>query len=65
MQQFARVRTDIVAHALPAVIDKRTAHIERPASLESSQRVHLNVRATKRSSTHDPPIARDVSKSGH
>ena len=54
-EQLARVCTDIVAHALPAVIDKLTAHIdERLAHLESRQRVNLNVRAPKRSSPHDP-----------
>jgi len=63
--QLARVCTDIVAHALPALIDKLTAHIdERLAHLESRQRVNLNVRAPKRSSSHDPPIASDIAGAG-
>ena len=60
-EQLARVCTDIVAQALPAVIDKLTTHIdERLAHLESRQRVNLNVRAPKRSSPQNPPIARDI-----
>ena len=60
-EQLARVCTDIVARALPAVLDKLTAHIDqRLAHLESRQRVNLNVRAPKGASPQNPPIAIDI-----
>ena len=60
-EQMSRVCTDVVARALPVVVDRLTAHIdERLAHLESRQRVNLNVRAPKRSSPHNAPIARNI-----
>ena len=57
---------DIVARALPEVLDKLTAHIdERLAHLQSKQRVNLNVRAPqKKTCLQDPPIASDIAGAG-
>ena len=60
-EQLSRMCTDIIARALPVVVDKLTAHIdERLAHLESRQRVNLNVRAPKRLAVQSPPIARSI-----
>ena len=59
--QLARLCTGIAAGAIPTVIGKLTVRAdERMAHLESRHRVNLNVRAPKRSSPRDPPIARDI-----
>jgi len=64
-EQLARLCTDIVTHALPAVIDKLAAYIdERLAHVESRQHVNLNVRAPKRPAPHNPPIASDIAGVG-
>ena len=64
-EQLSRMCTDIVARALPVVVDRLTAHIdERLAHLESRQRVNLNVRAPKRAAPHQPQIARDLAAVG-
>jgi len=55
----------VLERALPMMIDKLTEHIDgRLALLGESQRVNLNVRAPKRSSVHDPPIARNIAGAG-
>ena len=64
-QQLARVCTDIVTRAMPAVLERVTAHIdERLANLASRQRVNLNVRAPKRPAPYARPLARDISHAG-
>ena len=64
-EYLTRVCTDIVARALPEVVDKLTAHMdERLVHLENRQRVNLNVRAPKRSAAHDLPIAVDIASAG-
>ena len=65
-QQLVRMCSEIVARALPEVLDKLTAHIDgRLAHLESRHRVNLNVRAPqKRSLLQDPPIASDIAGAG-
>ena len=64
-EQLMRVCTDIVMHALPAVIDKLAAYIdERLAHVESRQHVNLNVRAPKRPAPHNPPIASYIAGEG-
>ena len=60
-EQLSRMCTDVVARALPVVVDRLIAHIdEHLAHLEGRQRVNLNVRAPKRSSPHNAPIARNI-----
>lgn len=64
-QQLARVCSDIVTRTVPAILEKVTLHIdERLASLESRQRVNLNVRAPKRSAPRNQPVARDIAHVG-
>ena len=62
-EQLARMCTEIVTRALPAVLEKLTAHIdERLAHLDSRQRVKLNVRTPKRASPY--PIATSIAGAG-
>jgi hypothetical protein len=64
-QQLARVCTDIVARALPTVIERLSAHIDaRLALVEARQCVNLNVRAPKRAAPYARPIAMDISHAG-
>ena len=65
-EQLVRMCSEIVARALPEVLDKLTAHIDQRFShLESRQRVNLNVRAPqKRPLLQDPPIASDIAGAG-
>ena len=61
-EQLRRMCTEIVARALPTVLDKITEHIDkRLAHLEGRQRINLNVRAPKRDGPYSPPIARNIS----
>ena len=64
-QQLARVCSDIVTRAVPAILERLTLHIdERLARLESRQRVNLNVRAPKRAAARNQPVARDIAHVG-
>ena len=63
--QLARICTDIVARAIPGMLDRITAHIdERLTHLQSRQRVNLNVRAPKRPAPYARPLTRDISHAG-
>ena len=64
-EQMTQMCVDLVARAVPVMIDKLTAHIdERLAHLQGQTRVNLNVRAPKRSSPRNPPIAANIAGAG-
>ena len=61
--QLAQACADTVAHAIPGIVARLTAHIDERLA-QDRQRVNLNVRAPKRSSPYDPPITRNVAGVG-
>ena len=64
-EYLSRVCTDIVARAVPVMIDKLSSYIdERLAHMGTRQVVNLNVRAPKRTASQLPQIACDISGAG-
>ena len=64
-EYLSRVCTDIVARAVPVMIDKLSSYIdERMARLATRSVLNLNVRAPKRPASQLPQIACDISGAG-
>ena len=62
-RQVALACTQAINNAVPAIMEKLTSLIDQRL-LQDRARVNLNVRAPKRGTANQPPIARDISGAG-